>query len=133
MKSLDKKKKQDLEVTDWWNDDKTKKWQEFYNSDQNPSVDHVLERQKKTLDFLKSLKLKKMFNNNQFKILSKTGATYFIPKNKFNSFTIKGAMFKFFRKLDNMLQFIGDKNLIPYFFTLADNIIILGEKKNVQK
>lgn len=80
------------------------------------------------------LKLKKIFNDNEFKILKKTGATYFIPKNKFNSFTIKGAIFKFFRIFDDILQFICDKNLIPYFFTFVDNIIILGEKKkNVQK
>lgn len=324
MNSSDSKQKQDLEVSGWWNDEKTKKWQEYYYSDKNPMVDHVLERQKKSLKFLESLKLKPgskilelgygggqtakkilelgfnytgvdisnhlkesaerkcvnfvknnkakfivgnidndlefhhgqfdvvlvmgalqyitdpnkcfkevnrvlkvnghfivcqanmyafileifnlrrfmtrviyllfrekyvistsfkgiltqskmskffkkyenskfmntkfmlkgdpewkydikkplfsflrlktMFINNEFKILSKTGATYFIPKNKFNSFTIKGVIFRFFKIFNNILQFIGDKNLIPYFFTVADNIIMLGEKKkNVQK
>ena len=56
---IDNQKIQDKEVRGWWNDDRTKKWHNFTYDKDNHLSHHVILRQKKVLDYLKSLKLPK--------------------------------------------------------------------------
>ena len=56
---IDNQEIQDKEVRGWWNDDRTKKWHNFTYDEDNHLSHHVILRQKKVLDYLKSLKLPK--------------------------------------------------------------------------
>ncbi len=49
--------RQDQEVKNWWNDDKTKKWHHHTYDRNNPLSSHLILRQKKVLDYLASLNL----------------------------------------------------------------------------
>tara|TARA_B100000965_G_C19588752_1_gene757019 strand:+ start:657 stop:1592 length:936 start_codon:yes stop_codon:yes gene_type:complete len=56
---IENQKLQDKEVDDWWNDEKTKKWHHFTYDKSNFRSHHVIPRQKKVLQYLKSLNLPK--------------------------------------------------------------------------
>lgn len=56
---IDNQETQDKEVSGWWNDERTKKWHHFTYDKNNYLSSHVILRQKKILDYLKSLNLPK--------------------------------------------------------------------------
>jgi ubiquinone/menaquinone biosynthesis C-methylase UbiE len=56
---IENQQTQDKEVANWWNDNKTRKWHSFTYDTDNPLSAHLILRQKKVLDYLKSLKLEK--------------------------------------------------------------------------
>ena len=67
-------------------------------------------------------RLKKLLNNFNFKVIKKTGATFFFPR--------KNIFFYFWFTLDLLLQKILDFKVIPFLINFSDNIVILGKKKN---
>jgi len=67
-------------------------------------------------------RLKSLLVNNRFDTFSSAGTPFTFPK--------RGRFYKTSVFFENILQTIANKNLIPYFFTLADNIILFTKKSS---
>jgi ubiquinone/menaquinone biosynthesis C-methylase UbiE len=81
------------------------------------SETHVYDIKKRMYSYWR---LKKILQNEHFKVTGKRGATFLFPKN--NKF------YNFFTFLDSFLQKISDMKLLPFFYSGADNIILSTKK-----
>lgn len=78
---------------------------------------HVYNIKKRMYSYFR---LKKMLQNECFKVTGKRGATFIFPKN--NKFK------KIFTFFDSFLQKISDMNLFPFLYGGADNIVLSSKK-----
>tara|TARA_B100000902_G_scaffold347654_1_gene355070 strand:+ start:584 stop:1519 length:936 start_codon:yes stop_codon:yes gene_type:complete len=66
-------------------------------------------------------RLKKILEYFDFKVVKKTGATFFFPK--------KNIFYWFWYSLDLFLQKLLDLKILPFLKNFSDNIIIVAKKK----
>ncbi len=66
-------------------------------------------------------RLKNILGYFNFKIINKTGATFFFPK--------KNIFYWFWNSLDLILQKLLDLRILPFLKSFSDNIIIVAKKK----